>query len=51
MVAKRKNEEPHAANGSSKKRALSDEEAHECFGPDIFARKDEFTQQYAKSTP
>ena len=51
MSSKRKNEEPHVANGSSKKRALSDDEAQKCFGSDVFAKKDEFTKQYAKSQP
>lgn len=51
MSLKRKNEESHDANGSSKKRALSDEDAQECFGDDIFAKKDDFTKQYAKSQP
>ncbi|KIW01052.1 uncharacterized protein PV09_07566 [Verruconis gallopava] len=51
MTGKRKNEEPHVINGSNKKRALTDQEAQLCFGPDIFARRDEFAEQYANSQP
>ena len=50
-MVKRKNEEPHATNGSSKKRALADEDAQKCFGNDVFARRDEFTKTYAGSKP
>ena len=51
MAMKRKNEEAHASNGTSKKRALSDDEAQKCFGDDVFAKRDDFTKQYANSQP
>jgi hypothetical protein len=51
MAVKRKNEEPHGANGAGKKRAFSDEDAQKCFGPDLFTKRDEFTKQYAQSQP
>jgi hypothetical protein len=51
MSSKRKNEEPHVSNGASKKRALSDVDAQQCFGADVFTKRDDFTKQYAKSQP
>jgi hypothetical protein len=51
MAVKRKNEEDHVSIGVSKKRALSNEEAQKCFGSDVFAKRDEFTKQYAQSQP
>jgi hypothetical protein len=48
---KRKNEESKESTGPTKKRALSDKEIKACFGKDVFAGLENYTQQYAKSLP
>jgi hypothetical protein len=54
-MAKRKNEAVAPANGErkSKKRAISDEEAHSHFRKGLFDVKvlDEYTKYYAESEP
>ena len=50
-MPKRKNQSP--ANGKSKKRAISDEEAHKNFDAGLFEseRRDGYTKYYAGSQP
>jgi hypothetical protein len=48
---KRKNEESQNANGSAKKRAISDTDAKDCFGKDVFPKQSTYSQEYAQSQP
>jgi hypothetical protein len=48
---KRKNEESQHRNGSTKKRAISDNEAKQCFGKEVFSCLDDYTKKYAQSEP
>ncbi|KAE9985369.1 hypothetical protein BLS_008308 [Venturia inaequalis] len=47
---KRKNQEAQKANGS-KKRAISDGDAKDCFGKHVFSKQSAYTTEYAKSQP